>query len=591
MWSEGFIIPIYKKGDNNLPENYRGVTLLSTLGKLFSKILNTRLNNWAENYHVYIDAQAGFRSKMGTVDNIFVLQSIINHIISENKRLFVCFVDFTKAFDFIVRDNLWLKLIKLGVRGKVMKVLKSMYTNVKSRIKLSNTLSETFMCSLGVRQGDSLSPFLFSMYINDLEDTFILKGFKGIDLGTLKLFLLLYADDIAIISETKEDLQNGLNILKDYCDEWKLKLNVNKTKIMVFKKGGRNQQNLRFLYGNTEIEIVNKFTYLGIVFTVGGSFSKTFEALSGQALKAIFKLNSYMQNFPNISVSHTLDLFDKLITPILSYGCEVWGFMEAKKIENIHLKFCKNLLGVRPQTQNNFVYGELGREQLIQLRMIRILKFWFKILKSEQHLYIKKVYNMMIFNIEQKPNYKCWANSIKQLLQRLGFYHVWVNQGVGNEILFLNLVKQRLKDNYMQNWTESLRNSSRASLYILFSNFDFKLYLEQINIQKFRIALTRFRVSAHRLLIETGRWHKPNKIPRNERKCIICNKLEDEYHFLLECTLYCEIRTKYLPKYYWKRPNIPKFIELMSNESTTIIRKLSTFIYKAFEIRTPIYFS
>jgi hypothetical protein len=114
---------------------------------------------------------------------------------------------------------------------------------------------------------------------------------------------------------------------------------------------------------------------------VEGSFSKTFEALSGQTLKAILKLNPYMQHCPNISVSHILDLFDKLITPILSYRCEVWGFMEAKKIENIHLKFCKILLGVRPQTQNNFVYGELGREQLIQLRMIRILKFWFKILK------------------------------------------------------------------------------------------------------------------------------------------------------------------------------------------------------------------
>jgi hypothetical protein len=85
------------------------------------------------------------------------------------------------------------------------------------------------------------------MYINDLEDTFILKGFKGIDLGTLTLFLLLYADDIAFISETKEDLQKGLNNLKDYCDEWKLKLNLNKTKILVFKKNGRNQQNLRII--------------------------------------------------------------------------------------------------------------------------------------------------------------------------------------------------------------------------------------------------------------------------------------------------------------------------------------------------------
>ena len=113
------------------------------------------------------------------------------------------------------------------------------------------------------------------MYLNDIEETFLLQRYKGIDLGVLKLCLVLYADDIVLFSETDDGLQEGLNLLQAYCLRWKLKVNTNKTKIMIFKKGGRNRNDLVFTYDGLEVEIVNKFTYLGIVFTTGGSFSET----------------------------------------------------------------------------------------------------------------------------------------------------------------------------------------------------------------------------------------------------------------------------------------------------------------------------
>ena len=113
-WSEGYVIPLHKKGNANEVENYRGITLLSTLGKLFTRVINNRLNEWAENYSVLIEAQAGFRIHMSTVGNIFVLHGLISHILNQGKRLFCAFIDFTKAFDYIVRDNLWYKLIKVG---------------------------------------------------------------------------------------------------------------------------------------------------------------------------------------------------------------------------------------------------------------------------------------------------------------------------------------------------------------------------------------------------------------------------------------------------------------------------------------------
>ena len=111
-WSEGHIVPIFKSGDQSEASNYRGITLLSTLGKLFTRIINNRLTNWAEDYNVYVEAQAGFRKGMSTVDNVFILHGLISHSLTNKTNLYCAFIDFTKAFDFVVRDVLWYKLIK-----------------------------------------------------------------------------------------------------------------------------------------------------------------------------------------------------------------------------------------------------------------------------------------------------------------------------------------------------------------------------------------------------------------------------------------------------------------------------------------------
>ena len=191
----------------------------------------------------------------------------------------------------------------------------------------------------------------------------------------------------------------------------------------------------------------------------------------------------------------------------------------------------------------------------------------------------------MLSDLEQYPTEKSWAKSVKTLLENSGFYNVWLNQGVENEDVFLPIFKQRLKDNYLQLWNSELDMSTRARTYRLFCNFGYQQYLNCVTIEKYRIALSRFRVSAHRLEVESGRWHKPNKIPYNERKCQLCNALEDEFHFLFECPLYFEIRKLYIKKYYWKHPNMIKFIQLMTTKNVNALKNLAIFICKGFDIR------
>ena len=138
----------------------------------------------------------------------------------------------------------------------MLDVIMSMYKNIKPRVKLDNKLSQDFSCMTGVCQGECLSPILFALYLNELEQELITRGADGVDTGLLKPFIILYADDIIIFSESASGLQNGLKILHDYCQKWKLTVNVDKSKVMVFRKGGRLAQNLVFMYGDINLEIV-----------------------------------------------------------------------------------------------------------------------------------------------------------------------------------------------------------------------------------------------------------------------------------------------------------------------------------------------
>ena len=295
-------------------------------------------------------------------------------------------------------------------------------------------------------------------------------------------------------------------------------------------------------------------------------------------------MNAYLYKFTFLSPRHKLELFDKLVTPTLNYGSEIWGFIQGNTIERVHLQFCKRLLGVKKTTQNDFIYGELGRTNFLTKRYLLIIRYWFKILSADERKYVKLIYRLMQNDIEARPNTVNWASLLRDLLSSLGFHEVWIHQGVGNYNNFIAAVKQRLTDTFIQNWTARLEESTRANFYRTFAAFKLQPYLDNVNVSKFRYALSRLRMSSHRLEVESGRWVKPNPTPLNERKCLNCKVLEDEYHFVLECPLYDDLRKRYIARYYWVRPSMFKFLELL-NSNVGGIRKLSSYIFYAFSQR------
>lgn len=169
-WSEGLITPIYKNGDKLDPSNYRGICVGSNLAKLFCNIINSRIVTFLTRHNILNKSQIGFLPKQRTSDHIYSLHTLINKNLKDKQRkIFTCFIDFKKAFDSIWHDGLLYKLLQIGIGGKTLDIIESMYKKSKCAVKIGNLRTEFFQQGRGVRQGCSLSPTLFNIYINELQ--------------------------------------------------------------------------------------------------------------------------------------------------------------------------------------------------------------------------------------------------------------------------------------------------------------------------------------------------------------------------------------------------------------------------------------
>ena len=304
-WVIGIVKPIYtNKGDINDPDNYRGITLLGCFGKLFTSILNDRLTTYINLNEMMSEAQAGFRKGYSTTDQLFTLKCIVELFLCQGRRLFCTFVDYSKAFDSINRATLWKKLISYGITGKVIDVIMNMYKSIKSCVMDSGIQSDFFASHVGVRQGENLSPLLFALFLIDLDTFFTKQKWDTLDYidklysdcknnvsRMLNLFVLLYADDTVIMAENECGMQRNLNLLNEYCNCNGLRVNIRKTKIMVFARSKTRLRNLpTFKFGNLDLDLVDDYVYLGICFNWNGSFVKAKKLLHVKASKAMYSL-------------------------------------------------------------------------------------------------------------------------------------------------------------------------------------------------------------------------------------------------------------------------------------------------------------
>ena len=422
-WSLAIIVPIHKSGSTDDPSNFRGISLVSCLSKLFYSIINKRLLKYCIDNGVLTKNQLGFVPGNRTSDAHLILHNLIQNYchINEN-RLYACFIDFSKAFDRLPRDILFQKLHTSGIKGKILNVIKNLYANDKACIKSDNKLSSEFTINQGVRQGCVLSPLLFNIFMSDLAKK--LENDNKVAIGTdTSINSIFWADDLLLLSESEAGLNSILSTVGVYSEENRLKINYDKSKCMIFNKNGRLLRNCTFHIGGQKLENVRGYKYLGLTFTPSGEITTALEDLRSRGMKAYMGLKDKLGAFFSSHPSDTIKLFDTCVKPILLYGSEYWGNLvsnaKSNPIEKLHLMFCKHLLGVQRRTTTEGVLLELGRVPLSIHANKAATKNWVRIMTGNANYYVTK-------SIENLGVETLWCSKIKSKLSvnGMGYTHM-----------------------------------------------------------------------------------------------------------------------------------------------------------------------
>ncbi len=320
-FSTGVVHVLFKGGNAFEFDNYKGITVGPILAKLFTMILDKRLSEWAKQHGLHAKGQTGFCKDYCTTNQLFILRTLIEQNKAKKKPLYCCFVDFRKVFDTTPHEVLWHVLASLWVEGRFMQCLQAMYAKDTIRINhLNEGVTSNFKCQQGLKQGCPLSPLLFGLYLDALQGRLRGKKCNAHALANLHIWMLFFADDLALMLKSEVGLQQQLDMFQQFCAEHGLTMNVKKTKVMVFNSVDPCQE---FVFEGDVIEHVQTFKYLGILFETTSNLDSAVEHLVAANRCSLFTLNHCCAELHIMDVKLRCDLFNTLVHSTASYACEV----------------------------------------------------------------------------------------------------------------------------------------------------------------------------------------------------------------------------------------------------------------------------
>ena len=242
---------------------------MPSLYKIYTILLANRLEEEVEGKGMIPPNQTGFRKGLGTIDNVYVLNYIVNRQVRKEKgKVVALFDDLKAAFDSVVRKVLMKALKRRGVRKGLIERIEEVYRETMSRVKVEMESGEGFCTGKGVRQGCPLSPMLFNLLIADMEEELRKGKWGGVQVGQKRICTSAYADDVVVLAKREEEIESMIRRLEGYFEKRKLEVNVGKTKAMRFRRGGRSRK-MEIKWRGKRIE-VKEFKYLGYFFNRKG---------------------------------------------------------------------------------------------------------------------------------------------------------------------------------------------------------------------------------------------------------------------------------------------------------------------------------
>lgn len=379
-WKKSRITPIFKSGCKNDVSNYRPISILNSVPKLFEKLATPLL--YAAFKPTIINEQHGFVDSRSTVSNLACMENRIARALECRGQVDVIYTDFAKAFDKVSHNVLQSKLKKLGVANPILAWISSYLHNRKQLVHIGGYSSREFDVTSGVPQGSHLGPLLFIIFINDLKS--VLK-FSDI---------LLYADDAKIYCDINslndaENVQTDLDAVYSWCNSNRMFLNISKCSVVRYTN---KKQPFLFDYklNNSVLAVKEEIKDLGVTFSSNGSFKSHIEKTKNKALRVLGFINRNVQIYKYPSTYFLL--FNTLVRPHLEYGSPVWSpssKVDMKLLETVQSKFMRKLafMNWTPLPFDCHDYSEIksqfGIKSLDSRRKIADLIFLYKILNRE----------------------------------------------------------------------------------------------------------------------------------------------------------------------------------------------------------------
>ena len=534
-WKTSVILPLYKKGDQEKTKNYRGISLLCSAYKIYATVLRGSLEEESMELKALPESQGGFREGRGTMENIFILNHVVQREkLKEDKKVFALFVDLKAAFDNIKREKLWHILEEIGIKKQTTRRLKKVYEETKAVVKTEDGVTKEFHTCKGVRQGCVMSPLLFDLYIADIDKYMSKRGIGGIKLGNDRIWSLAYADDMVLLAKNRVGLMDMMDTLRRFLKEKGLELNIDKTKVMIFNRNGKEKIG-KWLWEGRELEEVSSFKYLGFVFNRKGDYRNRIKDLSIKGRLAANRVWGLGERICNNDFSRRWMLFCYLIKSVMSYGVEIWGWEEKKELEKVMLDYVRWVFNIDFCTPRYIMMLELGLDKLRIKWGIRARRFEEKIKAMEDYRWVKLCWN-------EKRKFG-WNDLYGKERERYYNRNGWSSQAlegldgdaarrIGKEL------EVRDKDVQVQELESKLSEARYNKRYavILDRKIRKPKYLSRKHVDSGRNGIG-IRVLAR---FRCGNMEEDNKywLSEVDRECVFCCKGKDNLnHFVEECEI------------------------------------------------------
>lgn len=372
-WKDACIVPLYKgKGDRAECGNYRGISLLSVVGKVYGRVLIGRIRKGTGGS--IDDVQGSFRCGRSCVDQIFAVRQLCEKTIGKGKVVYMAFMDLEKAYDRVDREALWKVLYMYGVGGRLLHAVKSMYEGGRACVRVGSEVSEWFDVKVGVRQGCVMSPWLFNVYMDGVVREVYART-RGVGVNLLNeagerwvLSMLLFADDTVLVADSEEKLQCLVTEFGRVCKRRKLKVNVGKSKVLRCSNEGACGRMHIQLEGE-EMEQVGAFKYLGSHIAEDGSMDVEVNHRVKEAGKMLGGMKQVWKK-REVGINVKKKLYECCAVPTTVYGAETWSMKagDKRKLNVFEMKCLRSMCGVtrwdrlrnEEVRRRTGVYRELG---------------------------------------------------------------------------------------------------------------------------------------------------------------------------------------------------------------------------------------